>query len=224
MVVRFALLALALAFALGSGNLMHAQVNSTGNSKEEQQSHPVAANWTVGFWQVTSAKVVENGESADIKNKHQDLLLFTEKLEIEIYLPDAERHSPMSALGTEIYFSGKDKSGTQYFRSTFESEGRMKFVKFTIEPKNQKKTRAVVAFLHRRDNGNEWKYQLEIAKIDDEKRLSEIATMTKPFLDGTADIQVFGQRGLHDGLQKTEEIYSRAIREWLNHTPHQHSK
>jgi hypothetical protein len=184
-----------------------------------RSDQPVAnaeADWLMGMWQVTKAKIIENGQEEDPKHGHQDLLLFADKLRIEINLPNAESHRSMCAVGAEVSFSGRDQNGTLYMKSKIATEGKSMQRRYVIKPTNIEKTTAEVNFLHRRENGQEWKYRLEIGKLRSEKQMEELASMMKPFLDGTADVRVFGESRLTDGIWLTDQLYQDAIRKWVN--------
>ncbi|MEO8268731.1 MAG: hypothetical protein ABI557_03360, partial [Aureliella sp.] len=175
------------------------------------------ADWLAGLWQVTGARIVESGESKVVR-PHQDLILFASDMEIEIYMPDAEKHKPMSAVGAKVAFSGNVvKTGTQLLKLTSTDFSRgQKELRVVVKSANREKKTAEVKFLHRRDNDQAYEYQLEISKIDDTKRRQEIAQIMKPFLDGTADPSVFGESGVAGPYRRgaTDAPIRDAIVEW----------
>ena len=200
--------------------IAQAQTRSSSVSGQRETSADALENWLTGMWDVTSAKVIENGESRDPEYGHQDVLLFTDGMKVEIYLPDPDKHKAMAAVGSKIKFASADQEGVHYVGSEFVSNGSNRNGRFTVAATNIEQTAAQITFFHRRANAKNWKYQLEISKILDTNQLKEIATNMLPFLTNTADISVFGQRGLADGYTKTEKVYCDLMENWANKVLH----
>lgn len=179
-------------------------------SRKSEDSWP--PQWLAGAWEVTAARVLENGETSRPKFGYQDVLLFSGRFEIELYLPDAGKHRACNASGSTITAHTSGENGITYCQSEYEDEGKKKKVKFKLSPLEGDPLRAKVTFFHRRQNGVRWEYDLELRKIEDKGRISEIASSILPFLHGTAKMEVFGQRS----IGQLEAEHRAFLTEWAN--------
>lgn len=220
---KFALTIMALVLLPAHVSLAQVPATSRLTDQEASASTSNRDNWLTGIWKVTSAKVIEDHESRDPIG-HHDLMLFSDGMEVEIYLPNASKHRPMSAVGARISRSARDKEDMlQLLTYEHNSDGKSKNGRCTVAATNPESTTAKVTFLHGRDDGKAWKYQLIISKITDAEQLKTLATSMVPFLTNTADINMFGQRGLRDGMQQTEEVYCDLLKTWANLVLHGNS-
>ncbi len=192
-----------------------ASSQTTSNSSDAKASTSASEVWHAGLWNVNSAKIIEDDMPQNPKHGHQELLLISGDIKIEIYLPNAEKRVGMKALGSKLIVTASDQEGILYVREESGTDDKKRIGRFTLAATNTEKTTATITYLHRRGNGKNWKYQLSISKIEDAEQLKSIATSM--------------QRGLKDqggGLMEMEMEVSKDsthqafMEKWANQVLH----
>ena len=199
-------------FALSCSYDTVAQETAAAQSTASAKLASWPPEWLKGAWKVSNAKIIENEIVRSPEHGHQDVLLFSDKLEIELYLPDAEKHRSCYATGSRVTSYVQRDSEHYFCQTKFVYEGKKKTGKFSLKANDDDYTSATITFFNRRDSGEAWMYELELKKIDDFARLSQIATSILPFLKGTAKIEVFGARS----IGKIESTHRDFLTEWAN--------